>query len=214
MRKTLIAIASLACLLWLPSLGRAQALPTAEGMGRTQVGAAFSYAIPSFWVPNVSNSDPQYASQAIAGVTGYGNYDIMPHFGVEGDFHCLCLHTSLDRAELTYLVGPRVMLPYGRFIVYGKALAGIRDLYIQENRTTTSSTRPSSSPSPAEPVSATPSAGASTSSTTRRSSSAPSITRTRAGPDSTPPESPPPSSPSAWPIASATSSCRLLRPKV
>ncbi len=134
MRKSLIPIASLACLLSLPSLARAQALPTASGMGRTQVGAAFSYAIPSFWVPNVSNSDPQYASQAIAGVTGYGNYDIMPHFGVEGDFHCLCLHTSLDRAELTYLVGPRVMLPYGRFIVYGKALAGIRDLYIQEQQ--------------------------------------------------------------------------------
>ena len=26
------------------------------------------------------------------------------------------------------------MLPYGRFIVYGKALAGIRDLYIQEQQ--------------------------------------------------------------------------------
>jgi hypothetical protein len=37
MRKTLIAIASLACLLSLPSLGRAQALPTATRMGKTQV---------------------------------------------------------------------------------------------------------------------------------------------------------------------------------
>ena len=134
MRKSLIAIASLACLLCLPSLARAQALPTASGMGRTQVGAAFSYAIPSFWTTQQTNSDPQYAFQAIAGVSGYGDYDFMPHFGVEGDFHCLCLHTSLDRAELTYLVGPRVMLPYGRFVVYGKALAGIRDLYIQEQQ--------------------------------------------------------------------------------
>jgi hypothetical protein len=53
---------------------------------------------------------------------------------VAGEFNCLCLITSLDRAELTYLVGPRVMLPYGRFVIYGKALAGIRDLYIQEQQ--------------------------------------------------------------------------------
>jgi opacity protein-like surface antigen len=133
MRKTLIAIASLACLLWLPSLGRAQALPTAGGLGRLQIGAAFSYAIPDFWTQPY-NSDPQYAFQSIGGVTGFGDYYITSHFGLEGDFHCLALITSLDRAELTYLVGPRITLPYGRFILYGKAMGGIRDLFIQEQQ--------------------------------------------------------------------------------
>ena len=134
MRKTLIPIASLACLLWLPSLGRAQALPTAGGLGRLQIGAAFSYAIPDFWTQPY-NSDPQYAYQSIGGVTGFGDYYITSHFGVEADFHCLALITSLDRAELTYLVGPRITLPIrNRFILYGKAMGGIRDLFIQEQQ--------------------------------------------------------------------------------
>jgi hypothetical protein len=133
MRKSLMTFAWLATVLALPSLGWAQALPTATGVGRTQVGAAFSYATPDFSIQQ-TNSDPQYASQSIGGVTGYGDYDFTPHLSVEGDFHCLCLHTSLDRAELTYFVGPRVMLPYGRFVLYGKALGGIRDLYIQEQQ--------------------------------------------------------------------------------
>lgn len=133
MRKSLISFAWLAALLALPSIGRTQALPTATGMGKTQVGAAFSYATPDFWIqPKIG--DPKYQSQSIAGVTGYGDYDFTRHLGVEGDFHCLCLITSLDRAELTYFLGPRLMLPYGRFVLYGKALAGIRDLYIQEQQ--------------------------------------------------------------------------------
>ena len=111
MRKTLIAIASLACLLWLPSLGRAQAIPAGGGLGRLQIGAAFSYAIPDFWTLPY-NSDPQYAFQSIGGVTGFGDYYITPHFGVEGDFHCLALITSLDRAEFTYLVGPGSPSPW------------------------------------------------------------------------------------------------------
>jgi hypothetical protein len=134
MRNTLMTIACLAGLLSLPSMGRAQAAPTASGMGKTQLGAAFSYAIPSFWTTSSTNSDPQYQFESIGGVTGYGSYDFTPHLGVAGEFNCLCLITSLDRAELTYLVGPRVMLPYGRFVIYGKALAGIRDLYIQEQQ--------------------------------------------------------------------------------
>lgn len=133
MRKSLSTIAWLAALFALPSIGWAQARPTALGIGRTQLGAAFSYAIPDFWTQQY-NSDPQYAYQAIGGVTGYGDYDFTRNFGVEGDFHCLCLITSLDRAELTYFLGPRVILPYRRFVIYGKALGGIRDLFIQEQQ--------------------------------------------------------------------------------
>jgi hypothetical protein len=136
MRKSLLTLAWLAALFALPYLGRAQnakTVPTASRIGRTQVGAAFSYATPDFWTQQY-NSDPKYAYQSIGGVTGYGDYDFTRRFGVEGDFHCLCLHTSLDRAELSYLLGPRVMLPFRRFILYGKAMGGIRDLFIQEQQ--------------------------------------------------------------------------------
>jgi hypothetical protein len=133
MPKSLLTIAWLATLFALPSFGWAQATPTAYGMGRTQVGFAFSFAIPDFWTQQY-NSDPKYAYQSIGGVTGYSDYDFTPHLGMENDFHCLCLITSLDRAELSYLVGPRVMLPFRRFIIYGKAMGGIRNLFIQEQQ--------------------------------------------------------------------------------
>ena len=207
MRKTLIAIASLACLLWLPSLGRAQGHPGRRRPGQDSRSAPPS-ATPSldFWALAVSNSDPQYASQSIGGVTGFGDYYITQHFGVEADFHCLALITSLDRAELTYLVGPRITLPIrNRFILYGKAMGGIRDLFIQEQQDNIGV------PPAGEATSVTPSGADSTCNTARRSSSAPSITKARAGPDTATTESPPPSSPSASPIASPTSSCCLLR---
>jgi hypothetical protein len=159
-------------------------------MGKTQVGAAFSYATPDFWIqPKIG--DPKYQSQSIAGVTGYGDYDFTRHLGVEGDFHCLCLITSLDRAELTYFLGPRLMLPYGRFVLYGKALAGIRDLYIQEQQDNVGLQSGSN-------------IGYSIGGGLDIFYNRPSITRARAGPDTAPPASPPLSSPSALPIASAT----------
>jgi len=51
---------------------------------------------------------------------------------VEGEFHCICLITSLDRAELSYLVGPRVSFHVRRYTPYVKAMVGFRDLFIQE----------------------------------------------------------------------------------
>ena len=144
MRKTLIAIASLACLLWLPSLGRAQALsrpPEAWAGSRS----APPSATPSrdFWARAVQQRStvcvPVHRRRHRISATTTSS-----PLRREGDFHCLCLHTSLDRAELTYLVGPRITLPMrNRFIVYGKAIAGIRDLFIQEQQDNTSSTRPS-----------------------------------------------------------------------
>jgi hypothetical protein len=134
MLKTLRMIGTLACLLSLTARGGAQALPTATGPGRIQAGFGFSYAIPDFWIQQ-TNSDPQYQFQSIAGVSGFGDYDnFNRHLGIEGDFHCLALITALDRAELTYLVGPRITYPYRRFLLYGKALGGIRDLFIQEQQ--------------------------------------------------------------------------------
>jgi hypothetical protein len=129
MRKTLIVIASLACLLALPSIAGAQALPVVTA-SRTQLGFEVTYARPDFWVAPIG--DPQYARQYILGVSGFSDYALNDHLGIEGDFHCIALITSLDRAELTYLVGPRFTFPHGRFTFYAKGLAGFSDLFIQE----------------------------------------------------------------------------------
>ena len=81
--------------------------------------------------------DPQYARQYILGVSGYGEYRPLRsrYLGVEGEFRCICLITSLDRAELSYLAGPIYSYPIrGRYTLYGKALLGFRDLFIQEEQ--------------------------------------------------------------------------------
>jgi hypothetical protein len=130
MLKTLWIIGPLACLLSLASMAGAQALPVATAQGRLQVGFTFTYARPDFWVQPIG--DPQYSRQFILGVSVYSDYTLNDHLGVEGDFHCICLLTSLDRGELTYLVGPRVTYPYRNFGLYAKALIGFRNLDIQE----------------------------------------------------------------------------------
>jgi len=131
MLKTLRIIGPLACLLSLASIAGAQALPAAYGPGRLQAGFTVSYARPDFWVqPNIG--DPKFSRQFILGVSGYVDYQLNDRLSLEGDFHCVCLITSLDRGELTYLVGPRITYPIRRFDLYGKALIGFHDLSIQE----------------------------------------------------------------------------------
>jgi len=129
MRLILRMIGLLACLLSLASVARAQALPVATEP-RMQAGFELTYARPDFWVQPIG--DPQYSRQFIFGVSGYGEYPLNDRLGMEGEFHCICLITSLDRAELTYLVGPRIAFPVRRYTPYVKALAGLRDLFVQE----------------------------------------------------------------------------------
>ena len=131
MLKTFRIIGPLACLLSFASSASAQALPVATAEGRFQVGFTVTYARPDFWVqPNIG--DPQYSRQFILGVSGYTDYALNDHLSLEGDFHCICLITSLDRGELTYLVGPRITYPLGRYDIYAKGLFGFHDLDIQE----------------------------------------------------------------------------------
>ena len=131
MSKALTTIGSLACLLCLATIAKAQALPvTTESTW--QLGFGVTYARPDFWVAPIG--DPAYSRQYILGVSGYGDYPLSTHLGAEGEFHCICLITSLDRAELTYLVGPRIVFPHRRFTPYMKAMVGFRDLFIQEQQ--------------------------------------------------------------------------------
>ena len=131
MRKILMMIGPLACLLSFASIASGQALPLFSE-SPYQAGFELTYARPDFWVLPIG--DPQYSRQYILGVTGYGDYNLTAHLGLEGEFHCICLITSLDRAELSYLVGPRFMFPHRRYDFYAKAMIGMRDLFIQETQ--------------------------------------------------------------------------------
>jgi Outer membrane protein beta-barrel domain len=122
MLKNFLMIGAFASVLSLTAMGRAQALPTATAKGSFQVGAGYTYA------------DPDYGQKSIQGVSAFANFDIGLHAGLEADMHYVALITPLDLAENTYLIGPRLILPYGRFKLYGKFLAGIGDLVIQEQQ--------------------------------------------------------------------------------
>jgi Outer membrane protein beta-barrel domain len=122
MLKIFLMIGAVASVLSFPAIGRTQALPTATAKGALQVGAGFTYA------------EPDYGQKSIKGASAFADFDFGLHFGVEADVHYIAFITPLDLAENTYLIGPRIILPYGRFKFYGKALAGYGDLVIQEQQ--------------------------------------------------------------------------------
>jgi opacity protein-like surface antigen len=118
--KTLTIIGCFACVLSVATSARAQALPTATARGNLQVGAGYTYA------------KPDYGQLSIKGGSIFADFDFAEHVGVEADIHYVAFVTPNDLAENTYLFGPRIILPYGRFKIYGKAMVGDGDLVIQE----------------------------------------------------------------------------------
>jgi opacity protein-like surface antigen len=113
MLKNFRTIGALAFLLSLNCLGRAQSLPTASALGYLQVGVGYTYV------------KPDYGTQSIAGISGFGDFDIRQHVGVEATFHYASLTTPTNLGENTYLIGPRLVLPRERVSFYAKALFGI-----------------------------------------------------------------------------------------
>jgi opacity protein-like surface antigen len=120
MLKNFLAVATLAGLLSFASLGHSQALPTATGHGGAQAGIGWSWAKPDYW------------EKAIQGVTAFGDFDFTSHIGAEAEYHYLALETPNDLAENSFLVGPRFVLPRGKYSLYAKGLIGIGDIVIQE----------------------------------------------------------------------------------
>jgi hypothetical protein len=103
-------------------MGHTQALPTAVGHGNLQAGVGWSLA------------GPDYGQKNIQGVTGFADFDFTAHIGVEADVHYIALETPEDLAENTYEIGPRYVYRKGRFAPYGKFVAGLGDLVIQETQ--------------------------------------------------------------------------------
>jgi opacity protein-like surface antigen len=122
MLRTLVRVGSLAGLLSLSAIGHAQALPTATGHGGLQAGIGWTYA------------EPDYGQKAIQGFTIFGDLDVVTHIGAEAEYHYIALNTPTDLAENSFFVGPRFILPRGRFKLYAKALIGIGDIVIQEEQ--------------------------------------------------------------------------------
>jgi hypothetical protein len=120
MLKALLPIGSLACVLSFSAVGWTQAMPTATGRGSFQAGFGATYA------------EPDYGQKPLKGVSLFADFDLSQHLGLEADLHYVSLITPTDIGENTYLVGPRAMIPYGRFDVYVKVLGGYGDLVIQE----------------------------------------------------------------------------------
>lgn len=122
MFKNFIPCASLVCVLSVPTLCRAQALPTATARGALQVGGGVTLATPD------------YGQKNIQGISAFADFDFLKHVGVEADLHYIALVTPTDLAENTYLVGPRFYMTHGRFTPYAKVLGGIGSLVIQETQ--------------------------------------------------------------------------------
>jgi opacity protein-like surface antigen len=120
MLKTFVKIGSFACLLSFAAIGHTQALPTATGHGGLQVGGGWTYGMPD------------YGQKNIQGVTAYADFDFLTHVGVEAEYHYISLITPTDLGENSFLVGPRFVLPRGRYSLYAKGLIGIGDINIQE----------------------------------------------------------------------------------
>ncbi|HEV2618514.1 MAG TPA: outer membrane beta-barrel protein [Acidobacteriaceae bacterium] len=121
MLKTLLTIGTLAAAaLSFSATGHAQALPTATAAGALQAGIGWSYALPD------------YGTDKIQGITAFADFDFAAKVGVEAEYHYISLITPADLGENSVLVGPRYIIPRGRYSLYAKALVGIGDIAIQE----------------------------------------------------------------------------------
>lgn len=116
MQKNTVRFGLLVLLLFAPHFGHAQAKPTALSGGTLQVGGGVTY------------SNPDYGKNSLKGISGFVDYDVRPHLGVEATIHYNEIITPDDLAEKSYLIGPRLMLPRGRYTLYGKALVGLGSL--------------------------------------------------------------------------------------
>jgi opacity protein-like surface antigen len=113
-----LTLGSLACVLSLAQIAHAQAAPTATAKTNLQVGGGFTYA------------RTDYGQKGDKGITGFADYDIGLHWGIEGDVHYVSISTPNGVSENSYLIGPRYIFRYHRFKLYGKGLIGLGHLEI------------------------------------------------------------------------------------
>jgi hypothetical protein len=120
MLKNLLTIGTIVTALAFSSMAHAQAKPTATAAGALQAGIGWS------------DGNPDYGQKRIQGATGYVDFDVAEHVGVEAEYHYLSLITPTDLGENSVFIGPRFILPHRQYSLYAKALIGIGTIAIQE----------------------------------------------------------------------------------
>lgn len=101
-----------AYVLGLATLLHGQAVPTASRVGSLQAGIGGVF------------TNPDYGQSNIEGLTFWGDFDFLYHFGVEGEIHYY-VRTPTDISEDTYLAGPRFIYRHKKIDGYAKLMFGL-----------------------------------------------------------------------------------------
>jgi opacity protein-like surface antigen len=103
-----------AALLLLPTISRAQVVPSARG-GNQQlyVGALFG------------DFDPDYGWQRLYSIGAFGDYNLTPKLGAEAEVRFHRFNQLADIHMDTYVAGPKYNFHRRRYTLYGKALFGL-----------------------------------------------------------------------------------------
>jgi hypothetical protein len=101
----------------------AQVAPAAgRGKSTLSVGGAIVAFLP---YPNAERVLPGYPENALLGAGTVVDFNLSKWWGIEAEGHWLRFHEFAQVHEDTYLIGPRILIPRGRFRFYGKALYGL-----------------------------------------------------------------------------------------
>ena len=81
---------------------------------------------------------PGYPENVSFGAGAFVDFNASKWWGIEAEGHWLRFHEFAQVHEDTYLIGPRILIPKGRFKFYGKVLYGFGNFafpygYIQEH---------------------------------------------------------------------------------
>jgi opacity protein-like surface antigen len=103
-----------AALLFIPAIGRAQVVPAGKG-GNEQL----------FVGVTGSDFDPDYGWQRLYGFGAYGDYNLSPRLGVEGEARFHRFHQLSNIHEDNYVIGPKYNYHHKRYTFFAKGLVGL-----------------------------------------------------------------------------------------
>lgn len=111
--------------LFFSAFAGAQVAPAAYRPGPSiYAGGTFSAFRP---YPNAGAVLPGYPDKTLFGIGAYVDLNAPRWWGIEAEGRWLVFHEFAQVHEETYLIGPRVIVPLGRFKFYGKGLYGQGD---------------------------------------------------------------------------------------
>jgi hypothetical protein len=93
----------------------------ARGISSLSAGVTITAFRP---YPNAETTLPGYSDRVLLGAGAFVDFNVSKCWGIEAEGHWLRFHEFAQVHEDTYLIGPRMLVPKGRFRFYGKALYG------------------------------------------------------------------------------------------